>query len=309
MSEVFDLLERYDIKPIGRCPQCTTVYGKERSELLSALRCPHCDFPFGETFEAVRAIALSLQDPKQHMFVNVYAQPVCYIWLHVVRDYMDLTVEPYTADTFGAAPEWFHYEMDNTSWPDVISPERKNRWETDDFTGTWNDWALAEGLCPGQPFLVEFKKPCWSKSGYEYEEWDVEYYWEIVARASHSPKQAARAWDQWIKRCSDDRRARRRQAARDKHKREHDVSAMYIRYDSFWIDRYGDDYPPDGYIVGLWTTHGGGQIASGRSPARSWPREETHPSQEHAWMDLLADIAKRLAHLDPAVIRKLPTRW
>ena len=312
MSEsVFTLLESVqpEWNPRARCERCQKQYGKDRPELLACLRCPHCDFPFGETIEGIRALTFALQDPKKQDYVSVYSQAVCYVWLCVVRDFMDLTVEPYLqSEDYGEIPEWYSSELDNTDWGSIISPEWKNNWEKTDFGGTWNDWALVEGLCPGQPFLVEFLPPCWHRCSYEYEEYDVDYFWEIVARGPRSPKQAARAWEQWQATCAKERQARRRQVEREHFKRTHDVEALFIRFDSFWSESYGDGYPPDGYIVELCTQHGG-QIASGRSPSRSWPRETEHPSQDKAWADLVENVKKYLPHLDPEMVRKLPTRW
>jgi len=306
MTEQFNLLDDVDIefKPQVRCERCKKIYGKERPELSSRLRCMHCDFPLGETVEGIKALAFALQDPKHHVLVNVYSQPVCYIWLQVVRDGVDLTVEPYLTSSHGEEPDWFDYELSNSSWPDIISPDHKwSAIETSDFTGTWNDWALQEGLCPGQPFLVEFEHPRWYKSGgYEYEEWDVEYSWTIVDRAPRSPKQAARAWEQWQTQCARNRHACRREKARREHKRQHDVDAMFIRFEPFCSGRDGW---PDGHSVSLWTTHGG-TLASGRSPG---DQRDPEPSIEKAWDDLLRSVQTHLPHLDPEVVRKLPRRW
>lgn len=305
MTEQFNLLvdDIYDeFKPQARCERCQKIYGKERPEFVTLLRCPHCDFPFGETVEGIKALAFALQDPKHHVLVDVYAQPVCYIWLRVVRDGVDLTVESCAALSQGTQPEWFDSELSNSGWPDIISPDHKwSAMETSDFTGTWNDWALQEGLCPGQAFLVEFKHPRWYKSGYEYEEWDVEYFWEIVDREPRSPKQAARAWEQWQKQCTRQRQMCRRAKARLEHTRTHDVGAMFIRYEAFSTTRDGW---PDGHSVILWTTHGG-MVASGRSPSQD---RDPEPSIEKAWDDLLKNVRERLPHLDPEVVRKLSRR-
>jgi len=235
MSEEFHILDEIEPpEPQGRCERCKLQYGKPKVENVSLLHCPDCDFPFGETVEGMRTIALTLQDPKHHVRVNVYSQVVCYIWLQVVRDGIDLRVEAdLGADVFGTVPEWYAFEMDNTDWTSVISPEWKSCSDASNFTGTWNDWALQEGLAPGQRFLVEFKHPRWYRCSWEYEEYDVEYYWDIVMREARSPKQAIRAWEQWRKVCEEDRIALRKQRADHQHKRTHDVEAMFISYDVF----------------------------------------------------------------------------
>lgn len=316
--EDFEVLPDDEFKPQGRCNRCKLQYGAPQKHNESLLRCSECDFPFGETVEGVRAIALAMQDPKHAEHVNVYAQPVCYIWLQVFRDGIDLLVEPcLDVDDFGTMPEWYDSELSQTDWESIISPEFKwSAADTSDFTGKWNDWCLQEGLSPGQRFLVEFKHPHWYRCSWEYEEYDVEYYWEIVLRDERTPKQHARAWAQWQKSCAKNREALRRQKAKREHKRRTDTKAMYIRYDAFWSRGYNDGYP-DGYIVALWTTHGG-MLASGRSPNnederrrlhRQLPLDENGPSQEKAWQDLIAQVKQHLPHLDPGQLRKLSTRW
>lgn len=314
MSEEFQLLEDDTPKPQGRCTRCKLDYGKPKPENESLLRCPECDFPFGESADAMRAIALGLQRLGER--VNVYSQPVCFIWLKVVRDGLDLGVEAeHDVERFGETPEWFEHEMDNTDWESVISPEWKSRADESNFTGTWNDWALQEGFSPGQRFLIEFKHPRWYRCSWEYEEYDVEYYWDIVLREPRTPKQAIRAWEQWRKACEEAREGCRRARAAHQHKRQHDVAAMYIQYDAFWSGGYYDDCsPPDGYIVRLCSSHGGGWIAEGRSPTseeryRRRDSEPVVPSRERAWDNLIDDVRRRLPHLDVDAIRKLSTRY
>lgn len=305
----------------GRCDRCKLCYGQPQKHNESLLRCPECDFPFGETVDGIRAIALAMQDPSHSVHINVYAQPVCYIWLQVVRDGVDLLVEPCldVDDCFGTTPEWYAHELDNTDWESIISPEFKfGASDTSDFTGKWNDWCLQEGLCPGQRFLVEFKHPRWYRCSWEYEEYDVEYFWDIVMRDPITPKQHARAWAQWQKTCAKNREGLRRAKAKREHKRRTDVSAMYIRHDWFWAERRCDDMAlPDGFIVALWTEHGG-MLASGRSPNhederrrlhREPPVDDSGPSQEKAWRDLVANVQQSLPHLDTEMLRKLPKRW
>lgn len=55
------------------------------------------------------------------------------------------------------------------------------------------DWALREGLSPGQPFLVEVPPPYTSRS---YEgEYDEDWSFEVVRRAPVKPTSAAKAWE------------------------------------------------------------------------------------------------------------------
>jgi hypothetical protein len=310
VSEDFQLLDYPEPVLSKRCVQCQFVYGRERPENVSLLRCPNCDYPLHESKDAFRAIAMALQETP----TNVYSTVACYVWLYLVRDGVDLAVEPYLgADDFGTVPEWFDYEIGNCGWDGIISPDYKS-WRSDespsDFDGTWNNWGLEQGVCPGQPFLVEMKHPHYYKcGGYEYpEEVDVEYYWDIVMRAPYSAKQAARIWVQWQKKCADNCQVMQRAAARLRRRRARNVEAMFIQHDSFWADRYDEMTAPDGVIVRLCSNFGHyGTLAEGRSGRKR--DEERTDAQERAWNDLLANVREHLPHLDLDVVRKLPTRW
>lgn len=310
MSEDFEVLDYPEPVLSKRCVRCQFVFGKERPENAALLRCPECDYPLHEDEDAMRAIALALQIDGP---TNVYSTVGCYVWLQLVRDGVDLTVEPYFgADDFGTVPDWFDYEIGQIGWDGVISPDYKS-WRADgppsDFIGTWNNWAIEQGLCPGQRFLVEMKHPRYYRcGGYEYpEEIDVEYYWDIVMREPRSLRQTVRAWEQWQKKCADNRRALQRAADRLRYRRETTVREMFIQYDSFWTHHYDEMSYPDGVVVRLCSGIGHwGVLAEGRSDRKG--DEERTDARERAWAALLADVRERLPHLDPNVIRKLPTR-
>lgn len=291
-------------EPQARCERCKYVWGLPQKHNVSLLRCDACDFPFGETYEAVRSLALSLQDPKNGIHYNVRSQVVCYSWLVLYRDGLDLNVEKcLDVEEFGREPEWLWHETSDNGWEGIINPAY------DRDHGRWNMWALQQGLCPGQPFLVELEKPHYYRCSWEYDEWDVSYAFDIVMRDPRSPKQAARAWAGWWKKCAAYKVAHERARAREQHKREHDTKAMYLQRDMFWADSYGDGYPPNGYIVALCSKHTyGGWLIQGRSPDKTWPRAECdqEPSWEKALDDLIKNVKKHFPHLDPEFVRKLP---
>jgi len=310
MVSDFDILEHEDVKPQGRCERCKLVYGRPQKHNESALRCASCDYPFGETVDGIRSLALVLQEPVRGIYFNVYSQVVCYVWLRLVRDGLDLSLEPcLTVHVFGEIPEWFDYEIGQSGWDSVISTDYKPCESDANLTGSWNYWALEMGVCPSQPFLVEIKPPRYYKCSYEYDEWDVEYFWDLAMTAPRSPRQAARAWELWKTECGKNHVAYRAWREHEEYKRTHDVKAMYIRYDA-WGGGYS--YDDQGYIVALCSTHGGGWLIEGRSPnyaEHSKSRDEGKPpSYERAWSDLLENIQKHLPHLDPKVIRELPRR-
>ncbi len=67
------------------------------------------------------------------------------------------------------------------------------------------DWALKQGLAPGQPFLVEFEPPRISGGGYDscngdYTDVDVDYRCRVVRVLPKSQRGALKAWEQTLRR-------------------------------------------------------------------------------------------------------------
>lgn len=63
----------------------------------------------------------------------------------------------------------------------------------------WVSWGLENGVSPGQPFLIGFLKPVWSRTSYEYDEWDADYPWALIRVLPNNPVSAIRSWDRAIK--------------------------------------------------------------------------------------------------------------
>lgn len=219
---------------------------------------------------------------------------------------MDLRLEECGDSSKGREPDWYD-PMKEDGWESVISVGYKPAGLSltggdSNFGGKYSYWGLCEGLCPNQPFLVEFTEPRWYQSGYEHIEYNVEYYWDIVCRVKRSPKQAARAWDQWVKVCTADTRAMRIEHAEKDRIRKNDLSAMYIVYDTYWSSFHADDECPDGTIVQIGTSHGG-SICSGRSHGRDYTKQKAL-----AWEDLRKNVEKNLPRLNFDDVRKLPVK-
>ena len=237
------------------------------------------------------------------MFTNVYTPAFCEVWLRLETGGHDLVVEelPKTEE-IGVKPDWIEFELGEVGWDGLLSPE----WHE----GTsWMTWALEQGLCPYQPFLVWVGKPHYYRcGGYEYpEEWDVEYDWEVIAHEHRNAKQAVRVWHRFVA-------SRRRLLDAEmiagqklRERRHHDVTAMFIRYDSYWSDYCDDMTPPDGAIVRLCSSHGGW----GSAILEAWHHGGGgyQDNQAKAWEKLLTQIRVELPHLDIYVIEKLQRRY
>lgn len=131
-----------------------------------------------------------------------------YRWFRLIPGTRDLEHE-HCGDDGDGDPLW----LEDTSYLDIIG-----HWHSD-FALV--HWALENGISPGQPFLVCFEKPIWSKSGgYEGpEEWDADYPWEVVRILPRSDRAAADSWDRAIRAINRGIARRERRAATDLERR------------------------------------------------------------------------------------------
>lgn len=88
-----------------------------------------------------------------------------------------------------APPAW---ESDEKDWHSLLQEMEEN---TDIIHNDWETWGLKQGVCPGQPFLVELAGPLvYGGSYYEPYDTEVEYAITIVRRMPRTHKDALRAW-------------------------------------------------------------------------------------------------------------------
>jgi hypothetical protein len=133
-------------------------------------------------------------------FLNIYPidpdLPVevwFYIPLYTLEDEDDLRVEEIGCDCLGETPEWLDQELSNDGWNGIFGFDSWQR-----VSSAWSyltEWALGEGIAPDQPFCIRLYPPRYVRcGGYDCEEWDVEWDWEVVKVAPWSQKRAADAW-------------------------------------------------------------------------------------------------------------------
>lgn len=77
---------------------------------------------------------------------------------------------------------------------------------------SWVEWGIQNGISPGQPFLIGFLKPVWSRTSYEYDEWDADYHWELIRALPCKQTSAGKAWEKALKRMSAIRAKKERHA-------------------------------------------------------------------------------------------------
>ena len=249
------------------------------------------------------------------VMVDVYTPTECHAWLRAARDHDDmrLVVEECGTHQVGEAPEWLEYELSEAGWDTILET---NSWSN----GDQDNWFLRNGVAPLQPFQIVVTPPRYYRcGGWEYpDETDVEYYYEIIGRARMTPKQAARAWEQWTRAKSRaEVRAEIRKAKLDE-KRATSLKDFRIQYDVYWTGGYYDgSSPPDGRIVRLVSTYqdrrssyvfssGYCPLLEGRADDYDY-RQGCSDLNALAWERLLLSVRERLPHLDPEFVRKLPT--
>jgi hypothetical protein len=186
---------------------------------------------------------------------NVYQPggPV-YLWLRLLPEGGDLYLEEFNEDEIGVRPRWLDEQISENGLDSIV---QHDDWKPD--AGSWVYWALTNGIGPGQPFCVEVFPPHWYKSGsYEYEEWDIEWTWNLVRVMPRAQAAAARSWEHYyaVEHFWQERRERAKD--RVKMRRELDKSALYLRWFTYFApgQAYYDDMEcPAGVGVQLCSKH------------------------------------------------------
>jgi len=114
---------------------------------------------------------------------NVYTTDEQLVWLFVDTD--DDGPERAGVDSIGRCNYWHDSTIDDSGWDAVLGLQ----------AGTWYDWLMAEGVAPGQRFLVRLR---FSTSQNYFGEWDGEWDAEVVAREPWSAERSAAAWWQVV---------------------------------------------------------------------------------------------------------------
>jgi hypothetical protein len=177
--------------------------------------------------------------------VNIYREKgPCYLWLRYVPGWPDLEIEEYFNDSMGKRPEWLEDEINNSGLSMIVDLPWHHTME----------WVMANGLSPGQPFCIEVYPPHWSKVSYEYNEWDCDWYWDIVRIMPKSPQSAASSWERYLAAVRRDEEKLESARERVRLKRLRDPKALYLKWEGYW-PHYYDDAPPGGVRVYLCSDH------------------------------------------------------
>lgn len=302
VSLAFAVLKTSAPDPKSECK----LTSEERAEIEAALANGR-----RQRFQSAR---LKAKD-KSFLLTNVYSKEVIQVWLKPDPQNGLELVEVAADESLGQLPEWLDYDVGEMGW-DYILDSRHCSSAPDQYGNRWSEgrmvWCLEEGIAPGQPFLVELPRPYHSVShtqdGTEY---DTEYEPSIIAVFPWKPARVAKVWARELK---EEKSYRQAEAARRRklHSiQRHDTNSMFLSVGSYFSPGqscYDDMELPRGTYYCLQTT------ANLDKSGMSWATGQLARGEDHdgdhtkAMEALIAEVRKKLPHLDGEFIRSLPVR-
>lgn len=196
--------------------------------------------------------------------------------------------------SLGKRPEWIDEELGFSGWDFILEtyPE--------DFRPKW---ALAHGIAPCQPFLVELQPPRYSTD--YYGESDVDFEWELIRIEPLDTRYAALRWDADIRVTALDKIEREARGTALRQKVESDTRYMVIRWDV-----YGSILDRGVYVevISLYNENSPYRKNGYRPLVRADSREGNH---DQAWAKLEEQVQRHLPALSLDKLRALPIhrRW
>jgi len=117
-------------------------------------------------------------------------------------------------------------------------------------------WALSEGLVPGQPFRVELFARHYMSEGPDGAEGDCEAYCEIFEKTGHDPKRAADYWEKWFQELAHLAELAGVETSRSRQAMRGRPDLLAVRMAPFWSQTQsgGDCSAPDGLRITLCST-------------------------------------------------------
>jgi hypothetical protein len=223
-----------------------------------------------------------------------------FVWLRwsLCGDAWDLDLRSASIAMIGTATEWLSDELSHDGFDGIIHTPWLHIELPDgiEFNVGGLHLAASLGLAPGQPFLVEIEPPRSYRTSYEYDEWDVEWTWEIVRRIPWSTEQAGRSWLRTMEQVERRRERHVRRTLAERELRRTDVAAMYIHRDVYWPNGQSEWTAPKGIIARLTSRRGHAWMVEGRDDQGRW---------EWAREAMIANARKKLPHLSEETLRGL----
>lgn len=125
--------------------------------------------------------------------VNVYFPTGdAFRWYALEREGDGLCIEEVYVDEIGTVSQRLGYEIEQADWTDMMDLP----WTTDEKI----QWAVEEGIAPGQPFLIRFGEPDhYQTGGWDGPvEYDVNYDTELVRVIPWPAERAASVWEEFF---------------------------------------------------------------------------------------------------------------
>lgn len=235
---------------------------------------------------------------------DVFIGNSAYVWYRLIPcGGGDVEPERYDGASIGEPQTWWEeYEDTSNFWYGMTG----SRWD-----GTRGlSFGLEAGIAPGQPFLMQFGPPHWYKSGYEVEEWDCEYDYEIVRVRPQDPLKSARSFEKAFENVRRFNEAKKAYNEKLEALQRKDIKSMFILQDLFYVGGFVDEMsPPTGRRVYLQTSitrlpgdrhHGG------------WGKQffsEEDPESWEAALEKLRLRAEKELGITTEQFNKLPKRW
>lgn len=167
------------------------------------------------------------------------------LWVRLRPDETSEDLEPRVriTHTIGTPPSWYTENM-YEDWgqydfiEDCMHLDRTYREESGfgwSFTSTVTEWALRNGVAPGQHFLLWMREPQYQQDYWgEVDEWQEGGVLEVETWGA---ERIQRAWKGWLRQRETARKRARLQMKALNERRERDISAMYItsyHWSSHW---------------------------------------------------------------------------
>lgn len=224
----------------------------------------------------------------------------------VKLNFMDgADLDPEEIEVITEEPLWWEWVRE--SWESALfGTTRSPRLKVGnlEFSLSYEDWALREGIAPDQSFIVRMHRPTYHKD--YYGEVDCDFDIEVIHIEPLEPKEVLRRWEEHFDAQKKYFEASIQQHLADREKQLTDFSAMYLSGSSYYgrHDRYWDEMSyPSAYRYTLHSKHNcwqtSGQLAYG---------ESDNGDHQEAMDKLIAMAVEKVPGITEEIIRKLPKR-
>lgn len=200
-------------------------------------------------------------------------------------------------------PWWLSYldlrEALGISYGDGECTEHGHTWNE-----PWRQWALLNGIAPGQPFCVAHPEPEVSKSGWETVEYDVNYSSYVVEVQEMKPSEVLRLWEHDRRKTMAARAMHVAESKRNAERINADLGNLYI-YQGMYQTSTSSMSFPDGRLLRMETKL---RLHPHDSCCVGAEGRDDKGNFDAAMERLIESACKRNPRLSPEVIRTLELR-